>query len=316
MSSVTELRRAGEKRRAPPPSSSLNGDRLSESSFHKVLKVGEGTFGVVYKAIHLPTNEVVAMKKLKKCSDTQGVSPDALREISTLKEVTGHPNIVGLKGIVMENKRLFIVMEYCQSDLSRILALPEIISLKQTKNWARQILEGMHFCLQRRILHRDLKPQNILIDDAGNVKIGDFGLARPFTIPFRAYSPGVVTLYYRAPEALLGFYHYSCALDMWSIGCIIAEIIKRQPLFQGQSELHVLKRIFETLGTPTEETWVGISRLRSWPQFPMHKGVGLQTKIPSLDSVGLDLLEKMIQCEPTSRIKMHNALKHPWFDEM
>ena len=132
-----------------------------------------------------------------------------------------------------------------------------------------QILAGINFCHARRVLHRDLKPQNLLIDKSGALKLADFGLARAFGIPVRTYTHEVVTLWYRAPEILLGLKQYSTPVDMWSIGCIFAEMIMKRPLYPGDSEIDELFKIFRTLGTPDEETWPGVSKLPDYkPTFP------------------------------------------------
>ena len=132
-----------------------------------------------------------------------------------------------------------------------------------------QMIAGLNFCHARRILHRDLKPQNLLIDRSGALKLADFGLARAFGIPVRTYTHEVVTLWYRAPEILLGQQQYSTPVDMWSIGTIFAEMVMKCPLYPGDSEIDELFKIFRTLGTPNEELWPGVSKLPDYkPTFP------------------------------------------------
>ncbi|CAG4941924.1 unnamed protein product [Colias eurytheme] len=146
-------------------------------------------------------------------------------------------------------------------------------------------------------------PQNLLIDKTGIIKIADFGLGRTFSVPVRVYTLEVVTLWYRAPELMLGGQRYSCPIDMWSIGCIFSEMASKKPLFQGDSEIDQLLRIFRMLGTPTEEIWPGVSSLpdykstlSNWTTFNLHNHV------QNLDEVGMDLLQKMLEYDPCKRI--------------
>ena len=164
-------------------------------------------------------------------------------------------------------------------------------------------MRGIYYCHAHRILHRDLKPQNLLIDKAGNLKLADFGLARAFGIPLRTYTHEVVTLWYRAPEVLLGSRHYSTAIDMWSVGCIFAEMAMKGPLFPGDSEIDEIFRIFRTLGTPTDEIWPGVKSLPDYKaSFPQWTGVSLAKAVPQLDGNGLDLLKAMLVYDPAGRI--------------
>ncbi|KAG0433861.1 hypothetical protein HPB47_019531, partial [Ixodes persulcatus] len=159
-------------------------------------------------------------------------------------------------------------------------------------SYLKQILEGILFCHRRRVLHRDLKPQNLLIDQKGNIKLADFGLARAFGIPIRVYTHEIVTLWYRAPEVLLGSPRYSTPIDIWSIACIFVEMINKRPLFHGDSEIDQLFRIFRTLGTPTEDTWPGVSKLPDYKSsFPSWSENILRSLLKNLDDDGIDLLE-------------------------
>ncbi|KAF9208412.1 Cyclin-dependent kinase catalytic subunit [Haplosporangium sp. Z 27] len=199
--------------------------------YQKLEKIGEGTYGIVYKATQKATGDIVALKKIR-----------------------------------LEN-------------------------------------EDEEFCHSRRILHRDLKPQNLLINKGGRLKLADFGLARAFGIPLRTYTHEVVTLWYRAPEILLGSRHYSTAVDMWSVGCIFAEMITRKPLFPGDSEIDELFKIFRLRGTPNEEIWPGVSAHKDWKQeFPQWSRKPLESVLPQLDKDGIDLLSQMMEYDPARRI--------------
>ncbi|CAL1281971.1 unnamed protein product, partial [Larinioides sclopetarius] len=203
-----------------------------------------GTYGVVYKGKHKKTGRIVALKKIRIENEDEGVPSTALREISSLKELK-HPNIVGLLEVVMQESRLYLVFEFLSMDLKKYLdSIPDIYIFVSFQSYLYQILDGILYCHRRRIIHRDLKPQNLLIDQQGAIKIADFGLARAFGIPVRVYTHEVVTLWYRAPEVLLGSPRYSTPIDIWSIGCIFAEMANKAPLFRGDSEIDQLYRIF------------------------------------------------------------------------
>jgi len=160
-------------------------------------------------------------------------------------------------------------------------------------------------------MHRDLKPQNLLLDNNGNMKIADFGLARTYSLPIKTYTHEVITLWYRAPEILLGQKQYSTAVDIWSAGCIFAEMAMRKPMFAGDSEIDEIFKIFKLHGTPTEETWPGVTKLRDFKStFPKFKAVPLAEVAKNMDSLGLDLLSKLIALDPGKRISARTALKH------
>eukprot|EP00124_Ichthyophonus_hoferi_P005780 Ihof_evm1s951 gene=Ihof_evmTU1s951 len=192
--------------------------------YSKISKLGEGTYGVVYKAQNRETGDVVALKRIRLDSEDEGVPCTAIREISLLKELK-HPNIVRLYDVLHTEKKLTLVFEYCEQDLKKYLdSCGGEIDPQQVKSFLYQLLKGVAFCHDHRVLHRDLKPQNLLINKVphGELKLADFGLARAFGIPVRSYSHEVVTLWYRAPDVLLGSRRYSTSIDIWSAGCIFA----------------------------------------------------------------------------------------------
>ncbi|XP_029067509.1 cyclin-dependent kinase 3 isoform X4 [Monodon monoceros] len=198
--------------------------------FQKVEKIGEGTYGVVYKAKNKETGQLVALKKIRLDLETEGVPSTAIREISLLKELK-HPNIVRLLDVVHSEKKLYLVFEFLSQDLKKYMdSTPASkLPLHVVKSYLFQLLQGVNFCHSHRVIHRDLKPQNLLINELGAIKLADFGLARAFGVPLRSYTHEVVTLWYRAPEILLGSRFYSTAVDVWSIGCIFAEMVERGP---------------------------------------------------------------------------------------
>jgi len=279
-------------------------------------KIGEGTYGVVYKAKDRVTGRIMALKKIRLDSEDEGVPSTSIREISLLKELD-HPNIVKLEEVVHCNKRLYLVFEFVDFDLKRYLDNQTSMPTMLVKSYLYQLLRSIFFCHSHRVLHRDLKPQNLLIDRNGMLKLADFGLARAFGVPIRTYTHEVVTLWYRAPEILLGSKLYATPVDIWSVGCIFAELIMRRPLFPGDSEIDELYKIFRILGTPTEDTWPGVTKLPDYkPQFPAWKQVDLSTIVQGIDPVGLDLMNQMLQYDPAKRISAKRALKHPYFDDL
>ncbi|CAB0038924.1 unnamed protein product [Trichogramma brassicae] len=288
-------------------------------NFIRIEKIGEGTYGVVYKGKHKKTGEIVAMKKIRLESEDEGVPSTAIREISLLKELK-HPNIVSLMDVLMEESKLYLIFEYLTMDLKKYmdqLGNGKLMEPSLVKSYLYQITRAILFCHQRRVLHRDLKPQNLLIDNKGVIKVADFGLGRAFGIPVRVYTHEVVTLWYRAPEILLGANRYTCSIDMWSVGCIFAEMATKKALFQGDSEIDQLFRIFRVLKTPTEEIWPGVTQLTDYKAtFPNWKSNNLQAQVKTLDNQGLDLLEAMLIYDPAARITARDALLHPYFEDL
>lgn len=202
--------------------------------YHKMEKIGEGTYGVVYKAQN-NHGEIFALKNIRVEEEDEGIPSTAIREISLLKELH-HPNIVWLRDVIHSDKCLTLVFEYLDQDLKKLLDVCDGgLESSTAKSFLYQLLKGVAYCHDHRILHRDLKPQNLLINREGVLKLADFGLARyfkelimdfmdgrAFAIPVRSYTHEVVTLWYRAPDVLMGSKKYSTEVDIWSVGCIFA----------------------------------------------------------------------------------------------
>jgi len=284
--------------------------------YQKIDKLGEGTYGIVYKAKNRETGEIVALKRIRLDSEDEGVPCTAIREISLLKELK-HPNIVRLYDVIHTEKKLTLVFEYLDQDLKKYLdECGGVISKPTMKSFLYQLLKGIAFCHEHRVLHRDLKPQNLLINRKGELKLADFGLARAFGIPVRSYSHEVVTLWYRAPDVLMGSRKYSTPIDIWSAGCIFAEMVTGRPLFPCTSPSDQLIRIFKVLGTPNEKTWPSISELPDYKSdFPTYSPQKLTSIVTGLDDDGYDLLAKMLQYDPTQRISAAKALSHGFFQQ-
>lgn len=287
-------------------------------NYTKLSKLGEGTYGVVYKASDNRTGEIVALKKIKLEQEQEGIPPTSIREISVLKELK-HPNCVELKEVINGQGNLTLVFEYLDYDLKKYLEKkrgpldPALI-----KSYSYQIIAGLCYCHCHRYLHRDLKPQNLLLNiHNGLIKLADFGLARAYTIPLRNYTREVITLWYRPPEILLGCKYYSLPVDIWSIGAIIAEMFMKIPLFQGDSEIDQLYKIFQVMGTPSDDEWPGVSDLPAYSStFPKFKKKNLQDLMPDADPLAIDLIEKMLIYDPSRRITAKEALKHPYFADI
>jgi len=192
-----------------------------------------------------------------------------------------------------------------------------VIPKPSIKSFLYQLLKGISFCHDHRVLHRDLKPQNLLINRKGELKLADFGLARAFGIPVRSYSHEVVTLWYRAPDVLMGSRKYSTPIDIWSAGCIFAEMVTGRPLFPGSNVNDQLLKIFKILGTPNDKIWPSIVELPDYkPDFPVYPSQKITSLVTGLDEDGYDLLGKMLQYDPSQRISAAKALQHPYFNSV
>lgn len=287
--------------------------------------LGEGTYGVVYRARDNITGEIVAIKKVKmaKCNE-EGFPITSLREINILLSCN-HPSVVGVKEVVNNGDDIFMVMEYMEYELKLLMeATKQPFSIGEVKYLMKSLLEGVKYLHDNWVLHRDLKTSNILLNKEGELKICDFGLSRQYGSPLKPYTSLVVTLWYRAPELLLGQKQYSTAIDMWSVGCIMAELLAKEALFQGKTEVEQLDKIFRTLGTPNETGWPGVSKLPGFKAIQVKQRENLLRKkfsgtcftgSPMLSASGLDLLTKLLTYDPEKRITVDDALSHDWFKD-
>ncbi|CAD7974342.1 unnamed protein product [Amoebophrya sp. A25] len=291
-----------------------------EQKYQKVDRtpLGEGTYGEVYKVKNAETGEILAMKRMKLQDEEEGVPSTAIREVAILKELH-HPNVVKLLDVCCTQNKLLLIFEYVESDLKKYMRKNGSGPLPPdtAKSFVKQMLQGIYFCHERRIIHRDLKPQNLLVTDSGRLKLADFGLARTYSVPMPKYTHEVVTVWYRSPEILLGQELYALPVDIWSCGCIFAEMGSGQPLFAGDSEIDTIFKIFQKLGTPSEEDWNTLYELPDMKHtFPKWKKKPW-TKIRDLENtLGLeacDLLEQIMKYDPMRRLSAKLCLRHSYF---
>ena len=277
--------------------------------------LGEGTFGKVYQAVAHTTQQLVAIKRLHNArSSREGAELSMLREIMLLHEIK-HKHVIDLIEVFCHEGSIHLVFEYCETDLEVIIKDTTRYELDaaRIKGYMQQTLRGVEAIHAFWVLHRDLKPGNLFLTREGVVKVGDFGLARFFGSPERRYTGQVVTRWYRAPELLFGAKFYGPAVDMWSVGCIFAELLKRVPYFPGQSDIEQLSRIFTALGTPTESTWPGISDLPDYIAFQPQEGTPLRSLFTAASDDTLQLLQALLAMNPSDRVTARAALEHKYF---
>ncbi|TGZ73255.1 hypothetical protein CRM22_001625 [Opisthorchis felineus] len=299
---------------------SIQGCRSVEE-FECLNRIEEGTYGVVYRARDKKINEIVALKRLKMEKERDGFPITSLREINTLMKAQ-HENIVTVREIVVGSNmdKIYLVMDYVEHDLKSLMEIMNgPFSVGEVKCLLVQLLKAVRHLHDNWILHRDLKTSNLLLSHQGILKVGDFGLAREYGSPLKHYTEVVVTLWYRAPELLLGIKQYTCPIDLWSVGCIFAEFLLQRPLFPGKGEVDELNIIFRDLGTPTERIWPGVSQLPGmkkcvFTEYPYNQLRRRFTE-KQISDLGFDLLNNFLTYCPEKRITADKALSHPYFNE-
>ncbi|EJD76059.1 CBR-PCT-1 protein [Loa loa] len=280
-------------------------------TYEKLEKLGEGTYATVYKGRSRLTEKFVALKEIR-LELEEGAPCTAIREVSILRDLR-HANIVTLHDIIHTERILTLVFEYVDRDLKQYLDdCQDAISIRNVRLFLVQLLRGLNYCHQRRVLHRDLKPQNLLINEKGELKLADFGLARAKSIPTKTYSNEVVTLWYRPPDVLLGSTDYSTHIDMWGVGCILFEMISGHALFPGSAVEEQLLLIFHMLGTPSSSSHPQICNSTTFRlcRFPYYRPNSLQNACPRIDQHANDLLHRLLQYEGRKRLSAADALQH------
>ncbi|WJX60282.1 Mitogen-activated protein kinase 4 [Trifolium repens] len=284
--------------------------------------IGRGAYGIVCAAVNSDTHEEVAIKKIGNTFDNIIDAKRTLREIKLLRHMD-HENIIAIKDIIRPPQTdsfndVYIVYELMDTDLHQIIRSNQPLNPDHCKYFMYQLLRGLKYVHSANVLHRDLKPSNLLLNENCDLKIGDFGLART-TSETDFMTEYVVTRWYRAPELLLNCSEYTSAIDVWSVGCIFAEIMTKEPLFPGKDYVHQLRLVTELIGSPDDSS-LGFLRsdnarryLRQLPQFGKQN---FSAKFPHIAAEPLDLLEKMLIFDPDKRITVDEALCHPYLSSL
>eukprot|EP01004_Peranema_trichophorum_P004954 NODE_3840_length_1276_cov_49.248916_g3365_i0.p1 GENE.NODE_3840_length_1276_cov_49.248916_g3365_i0~~NODE_3840_length_1276_cov_49.248916_g3365_i0.p1 ORF type:complete len:401 (+),score=77.09 NODE_3840_length_1276_cov_49.248916_g3365_i0:36-1238(+) len=279
-------------------------------------QIGEGNFGLVLRAQHVETGEMVAIKKISVPRIQDGIPNNALREVKALQLVQIHPNVIKLHEVFAQGSSVALVTELMVTDLSEVLrnscrALPEA----RAKSYMVMLLRGLQHIHSYRIIHRDIKPGNCLISSNGELKIGDFGLARVWHNDGRPMTHEVATRWYRAPELLFGSRHYTTSVDMWAAGCVFGEMLCGSPLFCGDGDIDQINRIFLRMGTPNETTWPKIRELPDWNkiQFAKVDPKPLHSLCPDRSTQSISLLSSLLVYDQDKRATALQCLSHTYF---
>jgi len=293
---------------------------LLTSKYTVAEKLGSGTYATVFKGKSKATGDVVALKVLAINPD-EGPSATTIREVSLMKQLK-HDNILKLHDVVHEDTQITLVFEYMELDLYRYMSIfgeRGALSPPVVRSFFRQLLEGTAFCHQANVLHRDLKPQNVLINKRGTLKLADFGLARTFGIPkSNAFINEVVTLWYRAPELLVGATNYSTPIDVWSCGCILAEMMTGRALFQGKDVPSQLMAVCSVIGPPDANSVASLVSQNpsiKLPPMPIFNKLPFASLLLGASRPATDLLECLLQFDASRRPACEVALLHPYFEE-
>eukprot|EP00359_Climacostomum_virens_P008053 CAMPEP_0204916048 /NCGR_PEP_ID=MMETSP1397-20131031/13957_1 /ASSEMBLY_ACC=CAM_ASM_000891 /TAXON_ID=49980 /ORGANISM="Climacostomum Climacostomum virens, Strain Stock W-24" /LENGTH=411 /DNA_ID=CAMNT_0052088393 /DNA_START=10 /DNA_END=1245 /DNA_ORIENTATION=- len=308
--------------------STIMGSTFSLDSRFKVNEVlGSGAYGIVVSAKDSKTGERFAIKKIEKAFDHATFAKRTLRELKIMR-LLSHENILGIKTIQLPRSRedfneIYVVEELMETDLSSIIKSPQPLSDDHCKFFLYQILRGLKYMHSAGILHRDLKPRNLLVNSNCDLKICDFGLARPNLPDLNARGASmtdyVATRWYRAPEVLLTYKRYTEAMDVWSVGVILGELFMRKPLLPGNDAHHQCELIFNLIGTPTDQDLINIPNPRSRDKvlrFTPRVAKPFELIFRDCNPLGVDLLKRLLSFDPVQRITVDDALRHPYLAEL
>ncbi|WBW75049.1 P-TEFb-associated cyclin-dependent protein kinase Lsk1 [Schizosaccharomyces osmophilus] len=301
-----------------PPKEPIYTYTYGKSAYEKVDQIGEGTYGKVYKAINNVTGELVALKRIRLEQEKDGFPITTVREVKILQRLR-HKNIVKLLEILVEKNSVNMVFEYMDHDLTGVLLNSQLhFTPGNVKHLSKQLFEALRYLHHLGVIHRDIKGSNILLNNNGDLKFADFGLARFKTYPKAGatYTNRVITLWFRPPELLLGETKYDSAVDIWSVGCIVMELFVGKPLFQGKDEIHQLEIIYDLMGTPNIESW---PEVKSLPWYDLLKPPhGKPSRFvdsfrEKLTPAAIDLCQKLLSLNPAHRPSARDALMHEYF---
>ncbi|KAK8624390.1 hypothetical protein V6N13_065735 [Hibiscus sabdariffa] len=290
-----------------------------DTKYVPIKPIGKGAYGIVCSSVNRETDDKVAIKKINNAFDNQVDALRTLRELKLLRHLR-HENVIALKDVMMPIHRssfkdVYLVYELMDTDLHQIIKSSQALSNDHCQYFLFQLLRGLKYLHSANILHRDLKPGNLLINANCDLKICDFGLARTSNTKGQFMTEYVVTRWYRAPELLLCCDNYGTSIDVWSVGCIFAELLGRKPIFPGTECLNQLKLIINMLGSQKEEDleFIDNPKARNYiKSLPYSRGIPFSRLYPNAHPLAIDLLQKMLVFDPSKRIGVTEALQHPY----
>ncbi|AET38858.1 TFIIH complex serine/threonine-protein kinase subunit KIN28 Ecym_3371 [Eremothecium cymbalariae DBVPG len=292
---------------------------MTSEKYTKTKKVGEGTYAVVYLGIKQSDGRQIAVKEIKTSQFKDGLDMSAIREVKYLQEMK-HINVIELVDLYMDQDNLNLVLEYLPADLEMIIKDKSILFTQaDIKSWMLMTIRGVHHCHRNFILHRDLKPNNLLLAPDGQLKLADFGLARSMAAPQEFLTSNVVTRWYRAPELLFGARHYTSAIDIWSVGVIFAELMLRIPYLPGKDDFDQIDITFRALGTPTDREWPEISYFSGYNKlqiYPPPSREEMRGRFIAATENALNLMGGMLTMNPHKRWDSVQCLTSPYFLEL
>lgn len=294
-----------------------------DTKYVPIKPIGRGAYGIVCSSVNRETNEKVAIKKIHNAFENCIDALRTLRELKLLRHLR-HENVIALKDVMMPvHRRMFkdvyLVYELMDTDLHQIIKSSQALTNDHCQYFLFQLLRGLKYLHSANILHRDLKPGNLLINANCDLKICDFGLARTSNVKGQFMTEYVVTRWYRAPELLLCCDNYGTSIDVWSVGCIFAELLGRKPIFPGTECLNQLKLIINILGSQKEEDleFIDNPKARKYiKSLPYSLGTPFSRLYPNAHPMAIDLLQKMLVFDPSKRISVTEALQHPYMSPL